>query len=274
MFKERSRHVVRKERRRRSWNRGDLAILLCGVLAFLSLTFGAPLFHHMQVAASGNSAVLGSPAAGIVSRDAAPKATDTAAAGETKPADGTGADGSVADGSGAAEGQAQALANSALQPPLPLQPPSPALPAAAEPLRIRYASAGLDIPVHPLDVDAAAQASQTVEPPATKDGYWLTPFGSPGQGSTNTTYVIGHSWEGADAPFNHLSSAAAVGDRFEVDTATGTIPYTVDNVTTYVKSSLKDSPIWSIVPNRLVLISCFTEDPWGKNVVVTASPAS
>jgi hypothetical protein len=27
------------------------------------------------------------------------------------------------------------------------------------------------------------------------------------------------------------------------------------------------------VPNRIVLISCYTEDPWGKNVVVTASPA-
>ncbi|MDQ0925789.1 hypothetical protein QF038_004297 [Pseudarthrobacter sp. W1I19] len=257
MFKERSRHVVRKERRRRSWNRGDLAILLCGVLAFLSLTFGAPLFHHMQVASSGRSAAIGSPSAGIVSRDAAPTVTTAPAAGGTE----------AADGPGVTEGQVPAaLANSALK------PPPPALPAAAEPLRIRYASAGFDVPVHALDVDAAAEASQTVEPPATKDGYWLTPFGTPGQGSANTTYVIGHSWEGADAPFNHLSSAA-VGDRFEVDTATGTITYMVDNVTTYVKSSLKDSPIWSIVPNRLVLISCFTEDPWGKNVVVTASPA-
>jgi sortase (surface protein transpeptidase) len=140
-------------------------------------------------------------------------------------------------------------------------------------VRIRYASAAFDVPVHSLDLDAAAQASQTVEPPATKDGYWLAPFGTPGQGSANTTYVIGHSWEGADAPFNHLSSAAAAGDRFEVDTAAGTIHYKVDSVTTNLKSSLKDSPIWSIVPNRLVLISCFTEDPWGKNVVVTASPA-
>jgi sortase (surface protein transpeptidase) len=122
-------------------------------------------------------------------------------------------------------------------------------------------------------VDAAAQASQTLEPPATKDGYWLTSFGIPGQGSANTTYVIGHSWEGADAPFNHLSSAAVAGDTFEVDTTAGTIAYKVDTVTTYLKSSLKESPIWSIVPNRLVLISCFTEDPWGKNVVVTASPA-
>lgn len=100
------------------------------------------------------------------------------------------------------------------------------------------------------------------------------PFGTPGNGSVNTTYVIGHSWEGADAPFNHLSSAATVGDLFEVDTAAGTIPYRVDSVTMYLKSGLKDSPIWAIVPNRLVLISCYAEDPWGKNVVVTAAPVT
>ena len=248
MFKERSRHAALKDRGRRRWNRGDLAILLCGVLAFLSMTFGTPLLHQMQVSASGDSAGVGSPAPGTMPRQ--PGQIDTLAA----------------DGTGAA-GQVPAPAGSAAP------PPAPVLPAAAEPVRIRYASAAFEVPVHALDLDAAAQASQTVEPPATKDGYWLTPFGTPGQGSANTTYVIGHSWEGADAPFNHLSSSAAVGDLFEVDTATGTIPYRVDSVTTYLKSSLKDSPIWSMVPNRLVLISCFTEDPWGKNVVVTAAPA-
>ena len=46
--------------------------------------------------------------------------------------------------------------------------------------------------------------------------------------------------------------------------------YAVDSVTTYTKSTLKDSPVWDVVPNRLVLISCYTEDPWGKNVVVVA----
>lgn len=104
------------------------------------------------------------------------------------------------------------------------------------------------------------------------DGYWLSPFGTPGAGSTNTTYVIGHSWEGLDAPFNHLSSAAAPGDEFKVVTGTGTITYKVESVTTYTKSTLKDSPIWTAVPNRLVLISCYTQDLWGKNVAVVASP--
>ncbi|MDQ0680866.1 sortase (surface protein transpeptidase) [Arthrobacter pascens] len=117
-------------------------------------------------------------------------------------------------------------------------------------------------------------ASQTIEPPTTMDGYWLTPFGTPGNGSNNTTYIIGHSWEGRDAPFNHLSSAATIGDELNVITGTGTIRYRADSVTTYLKSTLKDSPIWDMVPSRLVLISCYTEDPWGKNVVVSASPVA
>jgi hypothetical protein len=248
MSKERSRHTDRKERARRRWNRGDLAILLCGMLAFLSISFGAPLFHQIQASAGGNSTRIGSAAAGTMSPEPAPAALPTP------------------------ETHGMEALDSAPAP-IAVGAPADALPPAAGPVRVRYAAAGFDVPIHALDLDAEAQASQTIEPPATKDGYWLTAFGIPGQESENTTYVIGHSWEGADAPFNHLSSAAAVGDGFEVDTATGTIPYKVDGVTTYLKSSLKDSPIWSIVPNRLVLISCFTEDPWGKNVVITAAPA-
>ena len=59
---------------------------------------------------------------------------------------------------------------------------------------------------------------------------------------------------------------------FTVVTAKAKLSYKVDSVTTYTKSSLKDSPIWSVVPNRLVLVSCFTQDLWGKNVAVVASP--
>jgi hypothetical protein len=246
MEKARSRHVAEAGRPRRRWNRGDLAILLCGVLAFLSFTFGAPLFSQPHQTSGVSGSAIGSAASGL--RSPVPAATTAEAT---------------------AAGQATAApAESAVGP-----APEPALPEASEPRRIRYPAAGFDVPVSPLELDSAAQSSQTIEPPATKDGYWLTPFGIPGRGSANTTYVIGHSWDGAEAPFNHLSSSAAVGHRFEVDTAAGTITYQVDSITTYVKSSLKDSPIWEIVPNRLVLISCYTEDPWGKNVVVTASPA-
>ncbi|TPV49781.1 class F sortase [Pseudarthrobacter phenanthrenivorans] len=241
MAKIHSRHAAETKRRRRRWNRGDLAIMLCGVLAFLSITFGAPLISQPSRVPGG---AVESMASGVPVAEPAPIAVAGTPAGTTAPP--RPAAGSVAQ---------------------------PQLPEAAQPRRIRYPSAAFDVPVHPLELDGAAQSSQTIVPPATKDGYWLTPFGTPGQGSANTTYVIGHSWEGAEAPFNNLSSAAAVGDLFQVETAMGTISYRVDSVTTYLKSSLKDSPIWEIVPNRLVLISCFTEDPWGKNVVITASPA-
>jgi hypothetical protein len=232
----------------RGWNRGDLAILLCGVLGFLSLTFGAPLLSHgdgpipraeMQAPAGATPSSVPWPLS-ATGRVQVPATTPAA------PGPGTAADAG----------------------------PVPALPDASAPLRILYPAAAIDTAIHPLEPDAAAVTSRTVEPPTTMDGYWLTPFGTPGNGSGNTTYVIGHSWEGRDAPFNHLSSAAAVGDPFDVVTATGTIHYRVDSVTTYLKASLKDSPIWDMVPNRVVLISCYTEDPWGKNVVVSASPAA
>ncbi|MCO4237367.1 class F sortase [Pseudarthrobacter raffinosi] len=228
----------------RAWNRGDLAILLCGVLGFLSLTFGAPLLKH------GEAAV---PAAELSARS---RATPSSV---PWPLSATGgAQGAPAESASAAETAA----------------PGPVLPEASAPLRILYPAAAIDTAVHPLEPDASAVATRTVEPPTTMDGYWLTPFGTPGNGSGNTTYIIGHSWEGRDAPFNHLSSAAVIGDTFEVVTVTGTIPYRVDSVTTYLKDSLKDSPIWDMVPSRVVLISCYTEDPWGKNVVVSASPAA
>jgi hypothetical protein len=225
-------------------NRGDLAILLCGVLGFVSLTFGGPLLGQFDTGDHGG--------ADRTAEVAAPPSSLPSPLSRTEKA------GTVAPASGATPGAAA---------------PGPALPEVSAPVRILYPEAAIDTAVHPLAPDGAAVATRTLVPPATMDGYWLTPFGSPGNGSGNTTYIIGHSWEDRDAPFNHLSSKAAEGDEFSVLTATGTIRYRVDSVTTYLKASLKDSPIWDMVPNRVVLISCYTEDPWGKNVVVSASPA-
>ncbi|MGN7249354.1 class F sortase [Arthrobacter sp. SAFR-014] len=148
----------------------------------------------------------------------------------------------------------------------------PGRPGSA-PQRIVYPDIGMDVPVHPLKPSSSDVESQSIVPPVTLDGYWLTPYGMPGSGSRNTTYVVGHSWEGLDAPFNRLSTRAGRGDVFTVHTAAGQLKYRVDSVTTYTKSTLKDSPIWDVVPNRLVLISCYTEDLWGRNVAVVASPA-
>lgn len=150
--------------------------------------------------------------------------------------------------------------------------PAPAGPAASPPQRLIYPAADMDVVIHPLEPNSADRATQTIVPPPTMDGYWLTPYGVPGAGSTNTTYVAGHDWVDRDAPFNRLSKKAAVGDKLSVATATGQLAYRVDTVTTYDKSGLKDSPIWQVAPNRLVLISCYTDDPWGTNVVVVASP--
>lgn len=149
----------------------------------------------------------------------------------------------------------------------------PAGPAAARPQRLIYPAASIDVVVNPLAPSLDDKARQTIIPPPTTDGYWLSPYGMPGTGSSNTTYIVGHSWQDRDAPFNRLSTKAAAGDSLTVATATGELPYVVDSVTTYVKSGLKDSPIWEVAPNRVVLISCYTDDLWGTNVVVVASPA-
>ncbi|GGI02544.1 class F sortase [Arthrobacter liuii] len=256
----RSRHAAPKRRAlehgKRRWNRGDVAILFCGLLTFLSFTLGAPLFHPAPLQ-------LGNAPASAVMLPSGTASPGNASAGGAAPMAATGVPGAAAGAATPSPGGTAVEAGA-----------GPELPAAAQPVRIRYPSAAFDVAIHPLDLNGEAQSSRTIEPPATKDGYWLTPFGVPGKGSGNTTYVIGHSWEGADAPFNHLSSTAAVGDRLDVETTAGTMSYRVDSITTYLKSSLKDSPVWEMVPNRLVLISCYTEDPWGKNVVVTASPAA
>jgi hypothetical protein len=72
--------------------------------------------------------------------------------------------------------------------------PVPAGPAASPPQRLSYPAADIDVVVHPLEPTGADQASQTIVPPPTMDGYWLTPYGVPGAGSQNTTCVAGHSW--------------------------------------------------------------------------------
>jgi hypothetical protein len=147
-----------------------------------------------------------------------------------------------------------------------------AVAASSQPVRLSFAAAGIDVAILPLTPTDADLASQSLVPPLTLDAYWLTPYGFPGPGSVNTTYIAGHSWEGRDAPFNRLSNEALIGSEFTLATGTGDITYVVDSVITHDKDTLKNSSIWDIVPGRVVLISCYTEDPWGKNVVVSATP--
>lgn len=143
---------------------------------------------------------------------------------------------------------------------------------ASPPTRLAIEDAGIDVEVLPLLPSEEALAEQAIVPPLTEDGYWLASYGQPGRGSTNTTYLTGHSWEGSESPFNRLSTHAEVGNTITLDTEAGSLDYVVESITTHNKETLKDSDIWSIVPNRLVIISCYTEDLWGKNVIVTAAP--
>ncbi|MBG6185397.1 hypothetical protein IWX65_003376 [Arthrobacter sp. CAN_A214] len=145
-------------------------------------------------------------------------------------------------------------------------------PVVATPTRITVAAAGIDVPVLPLSPTADDLASQSIVPPYTDNGYWISSYGAPGVGSTDTTYITGHSWEDREAPFDRFSTHASVGDALTLTTAAGTMNYVIDAVTTHDKESLKTSEIWNVVPNRVVIISCYTQDPWGKNVIVTASP--
>ena len=153
--------------------------------------------------------------------------------------------------------------------PVSAEPSPVAPPQASEPLHITYPVVGMDQDVQPLTPQD--QGSQTLTPPMTTDAYWLAPYGSPG--SADTTYIVGHSWEGRDSAFNHLSSNAKPGDQITVTTAGGPVTYSVTTVSTEDKDTLKDSSIWNTVPNRLILVSCYTADLRGTNIIVTADLA-
>lgn len=245
--------LLRVPLNRLSLNRGDRLLLLAGVVAFFLLTF------LPGIVTAGNT----SGGAGLHLATAPYSRADTPSTAYAPP------DTFPWSGKGSA---AEAVKGAAVAPPAQQPPSLPNYPPAAAPTRIVYPAAGLDVTIHPLTPTPEELESQAIVPPITVDGYWVSSLGMPGAGSTNTTYILGHSWEDRDAPFNRLSAASAPGDVFEATTATGTMRYRVDSVDTYLKSSLKDSPIWTGFPNRLVLISCYTEDPWGKNVVVVASP--
>jgi hypothetical protein len=241
-----------------SLNRGDLLLLVAGVVAFFVLTFLPGVVAP------------GSLAGGTGARPAAvPHFISLTPTGprETSPPDTFPWKGGAAAAKNGKGSAATAPTTQAPQPHLPAN-----FPPAAAPTRIVYPAAGLDVVIHPLNPSQEELDTQAIVPPITMDGYWVTNFGTPGIGSTNTTYILGHSWEDRDAPFNRLSSASTPGDIFEATTEAGTIRYRVESVDTYSKATLKDSPIWTAVPNRLVLISCYAEDLWGKNVVVVASP--
>lgn len=160
------------------------------------------------------------------------------------------------------------------QPAAPVQPPAPAINEA--PVHVSFPAASTEVDVQPMD-----GSSYELEPPPDGFGHWLYNYGKAGAGAINTVYVIGHSCYGvgctaAAFPFNNLSEAAAYksGDLITLTTTGGhRVNYRVTNMCRYGKDSPPEQKCgtWDVVPGRLVLMSCYTQDPHGTNVVVFAT---
>lgn len=163
-------------------------------------------------------------------------------------------------------------ANPAVSSPPAVAEAASAAEVASPPLHITYPAVGMDQDILPLSPTADEDSTGSVVPPKTLDAYWLTPYGSPGPGSTNTTYIAGHSWEDRGTAFNNISIQAKLGDQLMITTAKGTLSYQVTAITTENKATLKDSAIWAKVPGKVILITCYTADFRGTNIIVEASP--
>lgn len=163
-------------------------------------------------------------------------------------------------------------ANPAVSSPPAVAEATSAAEVASPPLHITYPAVGMDQDILPLSPTADEDSTGSVVPPNTLDAYWLTPYGSPGLGSTNTTYIAGHSWEDRGTAFNNISIQAKLGDQLMITTAKGTLSYQVTAINTENKATLKDSGIWAKVPGKVILITCYTADLRGTNMIVEASP--
>ena len=170
------------------------------------------------------------------------------------------------------------------KPPVDVTPPPAAAPKPApeevapnqgEPTRIVYPEADISMSVVPMAVAEGAE----IVPPEDSNGHWLSTYGKPGKAARDTVYIVAHSCGLGYAncspetfPFNNLSDKAKAGQRITVATSEGDVHYRVTRTMVYPKSgpSLDKEETWAVVPDRLVLISCYTQDLLGTNFVVFA----
>jgi hypothetical protein len=172
---------------------------------------------------------------------------------------------------------AAAASSSSAPPSVPSQAPvpvavtptlSPAPPPSATTAAPRSSSVHLVVPAVGLDVAVLPLTPKkgVIDPPTMADGYWIKPYGAPGGTADNTVYIAGHSWTKGAAAFNPLmpgdhGDGVATGDVVEVQTPAGTTDYTVTGTERYDKDALPDATdVWTVVPGRLVLITCFVDD--------------
>lgn len=164
--------------------------------------------------------------------------------------------------------------------------PSPSVvpvPPKAAPIRLEIPDANIDTSVSLQPLSESERQVRYLKPPNDPTAYWSDLFDQPGSNSTDLTYISGHGCDGLaickemDWPFNRLSDPNLVkqGTAVVVTTANGKVCYKVDGpITTYLKSDLKkQTAIFGSapLPERLVLVSCFTRSVHDLNVVAVAS---
>ncbi|MGY1839222.1 class F sortase [Modestobacter sp. SYSU DS0985] len=146
-------------------------------------------------------------------------------------------------------------------PPSTPPPTPPAETPRASPVRLAVPSVGLDVAVLPH-----TPRGGVIDPPSMVDGYWIEPYGEPGTQPDNTVYIAGHSWTKGAAAFNALmpgdhGAGISTGDVVTVRTPGGSVDYTVSHTERYDKDALPGATdVWTVMPGRLVLITCFVDD--------------
>lgn len=140
----------------------------------------------------------------------------------------------------------------------------PTSPVSTQPVgwTLRIDALGIAAPI-----DGMKAKNGVIDPPTHDAAYWLSDYGAPSAKATNTVYLVGHSWSKGPAVFNSFTDAASqqskipVGTTIVVAAGSGPLTYVVDATATYAKSQLTTTKdVWSIVPGRLVLITCFLHE--------------
>ncbi|WP_217135422.1 class F sortase [Leucobacter chinensis] len=142
------------------------------------------------------------------------------------------------------------------------QEPEAATPDAAAPKQLSIASIGFTAPIESMSVGT----EHDLFPPDFTQAFWLDDYGSPGAGSDNTVYLIGHTSSNASAVFDPLvnrveqRSTVLVGDEIVVTTEKGDVVYEVTASERHPRSSLGTlEKVWQSKPDRLVLVTCLFE---------------
>lgn len=154
-------------------------------------------------------------------------------------------------------------------------PPTGSLVSPAQPedieLRSPDGTVYMSSAVNPDGLFRGGDSGQVLNPVDELPAWWAE-SGLPGTDTQQTVVVVGHNYSKRDAPFKALA-AVQPGDTAVLQTATGTLEYTVETVGPLPKGSLLgDSELRRSVPGRLILANCDVRngEPTNDNYIVVA----